>query len=118
MTRAPKVLLLADRRRSQTTKALEKAGYRLLTTYSPDHAVAICVGQHGIDSVVLDQDLFVQTDGWSVAQTLKMVCPSVFVVLIVRGKLLGSTLPDGVDAVVSENDPDNLIGAIQRINAC
>jgi hypothetical protein len=108
------VLLLADRRRSRTLKFLKDAGYRMVTTYTPDHAVAVCVSNHGIDAVVLDQELFVQTGGWSVAQSLKMVCRTVYVILVVRGTFLGGALPDGVDAIVREHDAAGLVKTIQQ----
>jgi hypothetical protein len=108
------VLLLADRRRSRTMKFLKDAGYRMMTTYTPDHAVAVCVSNHGIDAVILDQEHFVQTEGWSVAQSLKMVCRTVFVVLVVRGKFLGGQLPDGVDAIVREHDSAGLVKTIKQ----
>lgn len=114
--KVPTVLLLADRRRSRTMKFLKDAGFRLMTTYTPDHAVAICVSNHAIDSVVLDQDLFIQTGGWSVAQSLKMVCRTVFVILVVRGTLMDGPLPEGVDAIVGEHDAAGLIKTIQKAN--
>ena len=114
MKTAPLVLLLVDRRRSRTMKSLKDAGYNLMTTYTPDHAVAICVSNNRMDAVVLDQAHFVETEGWSVAQSLKMVCRSLLVVLIVRGTLLGGALPQGVDCVVLENDSAGLLKALKQ----
>jgi hypothetical protein len=116
MKMAPLVLLLVDRRRSQTMKFLKDAGYRLLTTFTPDHAVAICVSNHGMDAVVLDQDHFVETDGWSVAKSLKMVCRTLCVILVVRGTFLGGPLPDGVDAIVREHDRAGLLKTLKQLN--
>ena len=117
MKSAPMVLLLVDRRRSRTMKFLKEAGYRLVTTYTPDHAVAICVSNHGMDVVVLDQAHFVETEGWSVAQSLKMVCRTLFVVLIVHGTFLGGPLPEGVDAVVPENDDGRLLHTLKQFKS-
>jgi len=110
------ILLLADRRQSQTAKMLRNAGYRLVTTFSPHHAVAICVNNH-VDVVVLDQQHFIVTENWSVAQSLKMIKPSVCVILVVRGKLVGADLPQGVDAVVSDGDHSSLTRNIKRLIA-
>jgi hypothetical protein len=67
-----------------------------------------------MDAVVLDQAHFVETEGWSVAQSLKMVCRSLLVILIVRGTLLGGALPQGVDCVVLENDSAGLLKALKQ----
>lgn len=108
------VLLLADRRTSQTAKALKGSGYRLMMTFTPDHAVAICVN-NTVDAVVLDQEHFIQTEGWSVAQSLKMIRRTICVILVVRGKILSNNLPAGVDAVVPESDPQALLVSLKNL---
>ena len=108
------IVLLADRRHSQTAKALRGLGYRLMTTFTPDHAVAICVN-NPVDAVILDQEHFIQTEGWSVAQSLKMIRRDLCVVLIVRGKLVGSDLPAGVDAVVPDHDALALTATLKHL---
>lgn len=108
------IVLLADRRNSQTAKALKSIGYRLMTTFTPDHAVAICVN-NPVDVVILDQEHFIQTEGWSVAQSLKLIRRSLCVVLVVRGKIVGSDLPTGVDAVVPDHDPVALTATLKHI---
>src|ERR1041385_4534400 len=108
------VVLLADRRSSQTAKTLKNSGYRVMTTFTPDHAVAICVN-NPVDAVVLDQAHFVETEGWSVAQSLKMIRNKVCIVLIVRGKVVGNKLPEGVDAVVQEHDSQALLASLKNL---
>jgi DNA-binding response OmpR family regulator len=108
------VLLLADRRNSQTAKLLKTHGYRVMTTFTPDHAVAICVN-NAVDAVILDQEHFVLTEGWSVAQSLKMIRGSVCVILVVRGKIVGNNLPTGVDAVVPESDTHSLVMTLKHL---
>jgi actin-like ATPase involved in cell morphogenesis len=108
------VLLLADRRLSHTSKTLKAAGYRLMTTFTPDHAVAICVN-NSIDVVVLDQEHFVVTENWSVAQSLKMIKPSTCVILVVRGKIVAGQMPNGIDAIVPEHDGAALLRALKKI---
>jgi len=108
------VLLLADRRQSQSAKALKGSGYRVMMTFTPDHAVAICVN-NAVDAVILDQEHFVQTEGWSVAQSLKMIRNSLCVVLVVRGTILGNTTPEGVDAIVPESDPQALLASLRNL---
>jgi PleD family two-component response regulator len=108
------IVLLADRRQSQTAKTLKGLGYRLVTTFTPDHAVAICVNNH-VDAVILDQEHFIQTEGWSVAQSLKLIRRSLCVILVVRGKIVGSNLPTGVDAVVPDHDPLALTATLKHM---
>jgi DNA-binding response OmpR family regulator len=108
------VLLLADRRNSQTARTLKGSGYRLVTTFTPDHAVAICVN-NPVDAVVLDQEHFILTEGWSVAQSIKMIRSKVCVILVVRGKIVTSALPQGVDAVVPESDAEALVATIRHV---
>jgi PleD family two-component response regulator len=108
------IVLLADRRNSQTAKALKGLGYRLMTTFTPDHAVAICVNNQ-VDAVILDQEHFIQTEGWSVAQSLKLIRNNLCVVLVVRGKIVGSDLPTGVDAVVPDHDAMALTATLKHL---
>jgi PleD family two-component response regulator len=108
------VLLLADRRSSHTAKALKMSGYRVMTTFTPDHAVAICVN-NPVDVVILDQEHFIETEGWSVAKSLKMIRNNICIILVVRGKMVGHTLPPGVDGVVAENVPQALLASLTSL---
>jgi len=85
-----------------------------MLTFTPDHAVAICVN-NTVDAVILDQEHFIQTEGWSVAQSLKMIRRTIGVVLVVRGKIVGDKLPAGVDAVVPESDPQTLLVSLKNL---
>src|SRR5690349_16720743 len=108
------VLIVADRRQSQTGRMLKAANYRVLTSFTPDHAVALCVN-NPVDAVVLDQDHFIVTDNWSVAQSLKMIKSNMCVLLIVHGKIVGKDLPAGVDAIIPEGDTDRLLKTLQDL---
>lgn len=108
------IVLLADRKQSQAEKALKGSGYQLMTTFTPDHAVAICVN-NPVDVVILDQEHFIQTQGWSVAKSLKMIRNNVLVVLVVRGQIVGSEPPDGVDAVVPDHDAQSLAATVKHL---
>lgn len=85
-----------------------------MTTYTPDHAVAICVNNK-VDAVVLDQQHFIETEGWSVAKSLKMIRASVCVILVVRGRVVDESLPEGVDAVVRDHSQGELLATMQRM---
>lgn len=120
MTRAynnhkPTILLLVDRRQSRTARVLKSVGYNIITTYTPDHAVAICVNNR-IHAVVLDQQHFVETEGWSVAKSLKMIRARICVILVVRGKIVAHDMPEGVDAVIAEHDSDGLLHTLEGMS--
>ena len=108
------VLLLADRRQSNTSKVLRGTGYNLMLSFTPDHAVAVCVNRE-VDAVVLDQEHFVVTRDWSVAQSLKMIKARICVILMIRGKVLRRSLPPGVDALVAEGDTHGLLKTLKRL---
>jgi response regulator RpfG family c-di-GMP phosphodiesterase len=112
--RKPTILLLVDSRRNRTARVLKDLGYGIMTTYTPDHAVAICVNNR-VDAVVLDQQHFIQTEGWSVANSLKMIRATICVVLIVRGKVVSPGLPDGVDAVIADRDQNGLLRFLEKL---
>lgn len=108
------VLLLADRRQSQTQHALRTGGYHVMLSFTPDHTVALCVN-HDIDAVVLDQEHFVVTENWSVAQSVKLIKPRICVFLIVRGKIVGKKLPAGIDAIVPEGNTQVLLTKLKQL---
>jgi len=108
------VLLLTDRRRSLFKRHLTHAGYLVAETFTPDQAVAICVNSP-IDVVVLDQSFFVETDGWSVAQSLKAVKANVCVLLVISVERFTEELPQGVDAMITEGNPADLLACLARL---
>jgi hypothetical protein len=65
-----------------------------------------------VDAVILDQEHFIQTEGWSVFQSLKMIRSNLCVILVVRGKLVGSNLPNGMDAVVPDHNAQALTALV------
>jgi DNA-binding response OmpR family regulator len=110
------VLLLVDRRQSRTARVLSDCGFHVITTYTPDHAVAICVNNR-VDVVILDQQHFVETEGWSVAKSIKMVRTSICVILVVRGKVVTEDMPEGVDGLMTERDHQGLLAMIGKMLA-
>jgi hypothetical protein len=113
-TSSATIVLLADRKQSQTARTLKGSGHQLVITYTPDHAVAICVN-NPVDMVILDQEHFIQTEGWSVAKSLKMIRQKVSIILVVRGKIVGSEPPEGVDAVVPDHDALSLTATVKHL---
>jgi hypothetical protein len=68
-----------------------------------------------VDAVILDQEHFILTEGWSVAQSLKLIRNNLCVILVVRGKIVGPDLPAGVDAVVPDHDSLALTATLKHL---
>lgn len=107
------VLLLTDRRKSVLKRHLTNVGYLVAETFTPDQAVAICVNSP-VDAVVLDQAFFVETDDWSVAQSLKAVKANVCVILVISVERFTEELPQGVDAIVADENASDLLACLDR----
>ena len=114
LTRTVTVICLVDRRRSPLSRVMRNAGFTVIDTFTADQAVAICVNNH-VDVVVLDQDFFVETEGWSVAQSLKLVKQNLCVLLVSRATRLHKALPKGVDAIVSQGNPQHVVVALREM---
>ncbi len=108
------MVCVVDRRRNSVCRALRNAGNNVIETFTTDQAVAVCVSNR-IDAVVLDQEFFVEVDGWSVAQSLKMVKPSICVLLVTRAKPIHKGLPKGVDAIVSTRDTEAILQTVRGL---
>jgi DNA-binding response OmpR family regulator len=107
------VVCLVDRRRNPLSRVMRHAGFTVIDSFTADQAVAICVN-NSIDAVVLDQDFFVETEGWSVAQSLKSVRPKLCVLLVSRVQRFREKLPRGVDMIVPQAIPRHTIVALRR----
>lgn len=115
MSQRRTVLLLLDRRGTSLIKRrLLRANYVVLETYTTDHAVAVCVNQP-VDAAIVDQQLFVETEGWSVAQSLKAVKSHLCVLLISKARRLTRKLPKGIDAMISGDEPDEVLAELDRL---
>ena len=93
---------------------MRHAGFTVIDSFTADQAVAICVN-NDVDAVVLDQNFFVETEGWSVAQSLKLIRPKLCVLLVSRAVSLRERLPKGVDAVVPQDKPNRAIGELRAM---
>jgi DNA-binding response OmpR family regulator len=78
--------------------ALPSRDYEVLAATTPEHAVAVCLGNN-VAAVVLASE-FSTENGWSAAQTFKMVKPQLPVVLL--GHNHQQQPPNGVDAVAPD----------------
>ena len=108
------VVCLVDRRRKGLAAAIRKAGITAIESFTTDQAVAVCVSRQ-VDAVVLDQELFVELDDWSVAQSVKLVRPSICVLLATRAGFHGQRLPRGVDVMLPRADVAAIVGKLKQI---
>jgi DNA-binding response OmpR family regulator len=108
------IICLVDRRRNPLSRVLRHAGFTVIDSFTADQVVAICVNNN-IDAVVLDQDFFVETEGWSVAQSLKLIRPNVCVLLVSRAKRLHDRVPKGVDMIVTQDEPRHAVAALRKM---
>ena len=93
------VIYITDRTGSRFARRMRAAGHHVYESFTPDHAVVTCV-KHYVDFAVLDQGIFVETDNWSVAQSIKTVRPSIAVALVSDADMRGDSKPTGVDVIL------------------
>jgi CheY-like chemotaxis protein len=81
--------------------------FETIASSSPEEAVAFCTANH-ISAIVLDSE-FVTEDGWTVAQSFRMVQPQLPIVLLNAGPR--RELPPHVDAFASK--VEMILGALK-----
>lgn len=113
-TDAKTVLCVVDRRRNPISRLLRNAGLLVIESFTLDQAVALCISSH-VDCVVLDQEFFVETDGWSVAQSMKLVRPKICILLVSRAVRLQNAAPKGVDRIESARKPQAVVQAVLEL---
>jgi DNA-binding response OmpR family regulator len=92
--------------------AFRHSKLHVLSAATRDKGVAICVAEP-IAVAVLDGES-IRGQECSVAQSLKMVRPSLPIILLEeRGRL--SNIPEGINAVVPLNAPDQLLRKIEEL---
>ena len=103
------ILLLLKTHSSFLINFLEKSGYVVSEVRSPEDLVALCVSNPP-DAVIVDVCQFGELEGWSVAQSIKMVNPSPSVILLFHGPTPEKVeLPSGVDALASDSNLQQLL---------
>ena len=111
--RSPLVLLLLDTYSSYLEHLLRLRGYEVCRTDTPEHAVAVCCG-NDVKVVVLDERFLGESDGWSLAQSLRMVRSGIAVILLHHGPLPEVLQnPETIDRVVSDTDVQGILQAVK-----
>ena len=108
------ILLLLDIHSSFAERLLRSYGYDVAIANTPDHAVALCMS-NPVRSVIIDQCLMGNAEGWSLAQSIKMVKADLPVLLLCHGPVPQDVqLPAAVDEIVSDSDVQGIVAALKR----
>lgn len=97
-------------------RILRTTGYTVVVPPTPDQGVAICV-HNRIAAVLVDEGTLTAVEDWSLARSFKAVSPNTPVLLMVRDPGSHKDLPPGVDCVVSENEPLQVVKALRECAA-
>lgn len=108
------ILLVVGGRYDGLEQVLRKRGYTVVVPSTADQAVALCL-HNPIAVTLIDRDSLAQDEDWSLAQSLKMVAPHTPVLLLVKGRAAKPEgIPVGVDWLVSDKEPAQVLGAVKR----
>jgi DNA-binding response OmpR family regulator len=108
------VLLIVGGRYEGLEQVLRKRGYTVVVPSTADQAVALCL-HNPIAATLIDRESLAQDDDWSLAQSLKMVAPQTPVLLLMKERTpKGGGIPVGVDWIVSDKEPEQVLGAVKR----
>jgi hypothetical protein len=93
---------------------IKAAGLNLSVAFTPESAVASCLGNH-FAAVVLDAAL-IRNDDWSVAKSLKLVKPTLPILLLdPRDASRKKDLPENIDALACSDDPNDVLVKLKEI---
>lgn len=105
----PRILFLA--KSSPTLEfmltRMKSGGLDVTVALTSDSGVALCLGNQ-FAAVVLDAAL-IRNDDWTVAKSLKLIKPSVPILLLDSRSLSRNELPLGIDALASCYDPKDVL---------
>jgi len=108
------ILLVLGGRYDGLEQVLRKRGYTVVVPSTADQAVALCL-HNSISATLIDRESLAQEDDWSLAQSIKMVAPNTPVLLLVKGRVgKREGVPAGIDWIMSDKDPAQVLGAVKR----
>jgi DNA-binding response OmpR family regulator len=108
------ILLVVGGRYEGLEQVLRKRGYTVVVPSTADQAVALCL-HNRIAVTLIDRDSLALDGDWSLAHSLKMVAPHTPVLLLLKGRVSKREgIPAGVDWMVSDKDPSQVLGAVKR----
>ena len=107
------ILLLIGGEHGQLESLLREQGYRLVVPATADHAVAICLNNR-IQAVLIDSQSLHENEDWSLAQSVRAVSPDTPVLLLVHSSAEQANVPEAVDCVVRETDPQQILIELRK----
>jgi ActR/RegA family two-component response regulator len=93
--------------------ALKTSKLAVLTASTPDQAVAICVA-NVIAAAVVDGRA-IRGHEWSVVKSLKMIRPSLHVILLEERQIERSSIPEGVSAIIRASAVEELVEKLKEL---
>ena len=94
-------------------RAIKTSGYQIALAATAIQAVAISVGNL-VSAVVLDAD-FIRNEDWSVAKSLKLVKPSLPILLLDPKDISRNALPANIDAVSNHDSTDDILAKLKHL---
>ena len=115
MAKLSRILLLAKAAPGLEFMLTEMKAGRLDVTLAltSDHGVALSVGNQ-FAAVVLDAAL-IRNDDWTVAKSLKLVKPTLPIVLLDHRSSPRDALPPDIDAIASCDDPKDVLHKLRLL---
>ena len=107
------LLMLVGGRYKGLENLLHQGGYLVIAPTTSDQAVAVCM-HNRISAAIIDESFLSEAENWSLAESLKAVSPHIAVVLLVRGSAATRSAPHGVDCVVSDRNPGQVIDTLKN----
>jgi DNA-binding NarL/FixJ family response regulator len=106
------ILLMVAGHYESLERLLLTRGYTVVVPPTSDQAVAVCL-HNRIAAVLIDEGTATDVEEWSLARSLKAVSPNTPVLLLVRDPSAHRNLPPGVDCIVSESEPSQVLQALR-----
>lgn len=113
---SPRVLCIAKRiaNLAPLLRSIRQSGYEVLLAFTADQGVAACMSAHVV-AVVLDSAFLKKAD-WSVAKSVKLVCPSLPILLVHPIHAFPrKKLPLEIDAVARNDSPEYILGKLRQL---
>ena len=111
------ILLFVSSQHIRLEKLLRSKGFRVVVLVEADQVVAFSLSNRlDIAATIIDEMSAPEEEGWSLARSLKAVCPNIPVMLLVAGRdTARRSWPEGVDCVIGDSEPGEIVEALRGI---
>ncbi len=116
-TKRPRILCIAESvaNFNSLLHAISLSGYQVSLAFTTDQGVAACMSNH-IAAVVLDATFMREAD-WPVAKSLKLIRPSLPILLLDGRDARRGGLPGWIDAVASRESAEEVLARLRELLA-